>query len=155
MLRAIFRYAAPLASLTLGTAGFLRARGYRPLGKRTQPGLATLAALPLFASGTMHLVRPEVFVPLLPEWVPGRVLLIVVAGLPELVGGCALFFPATRRWAAAGLAAFMILIFPANVYVAGETVSGLQMPGVTVRTAMQAAYILLLLVVGNGVPIRE
>jgi uncharacterized membrane protein len=147
------RYALPLLSLGAVTAGLLLTRRHRPLGKRAGYVLAGVAALPLVGSGTLHLLRPAAFVPLLPPWVPDRVALIVATGVPELVGAVGLFFAVTRRPAATWLAVFMIVIFPANIYVAGERVQGLQMPGVPVRLAMQAGYIFLLLLVGYGWPL--
>jgi uncharacterized membrane protein len=100
----------------------------------------------------VHLLRPAAFLPLLPAWVPRPALLVMLTGLPELAGAVGLFFVATRRPAAAWLAVFMIAVFPANIYVAGEKVGPLAMPGVPVRTAMQAAYIVLLLMAGYGLP---
>ncbi len=139
--------------LSTVTAGLMLTRCHRPLGKRVRFVLTGLAALPLIGSGTLHLLRPAAFLPLLPAWVPNRVALIVAAGVPELVGAMGLFFAVTRRPAAAWLAIFMIAIFPANIYVAGERVQGLQMPGVPARLAMQAGYIFLLLLVGYGWPL--
>jgi uncharacterized membrane protein len=54
--------------------------------------------------------------------------------------------------ASACLAVLMIVIFPANVYAANQTVGGLHMPSVQVRLAMQVIYIVLLLMAGWGVP---
>jgi uncharacterized membrane protein len=146
------RYTLPLVTLGALAAGLLLARRYQPLGRRTRYVLAGLAALPLVASGTLHLLRPTAFLPLLPPWVPDRLALIVATGLPELAGAAGLFFALTRRSASVWLVVLMIVIFPANIYVAGEQVQGLTMPGVPVRTAMQAGYILLLLIVGYGWP---
>ena len=141
-----------MLTLAAIAVALLRARRYRPLGTRTQYAVAAVAALPLVASGTLHLLRPSAFVPLLPPWVPARPLLIIVTGLPELAGALGLFFAATRRPAAAWLCVFMVAIFPANIYVAGQRVQGLAMPGVPTRTAMQAAYIVLLVIAGYGWP---
>ena len=114
--------------------------------------LRILAALPLFVSGTVHLLHPGAFVDLLPPPSPKSAWLIVVTGFPELLGAVGLFLAPLRRAASLCLALFMVAIFPANVYVAGQTVHGLPMPGVLVRGLMQAAYILLILVAGWGVP---
>ncbi len=153
MIGPVARYAVPLLSLGAVTAGLLLTRRHRPLGRRARYVLAGLAALPLVGSGTLHLLRPAAFLPLLPPWVPDRLALIVATGLPELAGAVGLFLAVTRRPASAWLAIFMIVIFPANIYVAGERVQGLQMPGVPVRLAMQAGYIFLLLLVGYGWPL--
>ena len=115
-------------------------------------GLRLAGAAPLVASGLLHLARPALFVPLLPPPFPPQPWVIVATGLPELLGAAGLLVPQTRRLASLCLAVLMIAIFPANIHIAGQTVSGIRMPGVPVRTAMQAAYIALLLLAGWGMP---
>ena len=147
------RYALPMAGLAAVGVAFLLPRLRRPPGPRTAWLLRVLAAAPLVASGTLHLVHPQVFVALLPPPFPPSRALIVGTGVAELLGAAGLFVPPVRRAAAGALAVFLVAIFPANVYVAGRTVSGLPMPGVPVRTAMQAVYMLLILACGWGWPI--
>ncbi len=149
------RYALPIAALSTLTAAFFLTRRFRPLRPRLATTLRIVAAAPLLASGALHLVRPQAYLSLIPPPFPQQAWLIVVTGLPELLGAVGLFVPQTRRTAAVCVAIFMIAILPANVYVAGRTVQGLPMPGVPVRSAMQAAYILLLLVAGWGLPVRH
>ena len=147
------RYAVPLFALSALTGLFFLPRR-RSLSPRITRVLCTVAALPLVVSGIVHLARPAVFIPLLPPPLPQASWFIVVTGLPELLGAAGLLLPRTRRAAALALAAYMVVIFPANVHVAGQTIGGLRMPAVPTRTAMQAAYILLLLVAGWGLPSR-
>jgi uncharacterized membrane protein len=149
------RYVVPLLTLSALTVAFFLTRRFRPLRPGLALGLRLVAAVPLVVSGSLHLVRPGVYVSLLPPPLPRQAWLIVATGLPEILGAAGLFVPQTRRAAALCLAVFMIAIFPANVHVAGHTVHGLPMPTVPVRTAMQAAYIVLLLVAGWGVPLRR
>ncbi len=148
------RYVVPMLVLAALTGAFFLARRFRPLGRGASLAVRGLAVAPLFASGMLHLVRPAVFVSLVPPPLPQQSWLIVATGVPELLGAAGLLIPATRRPAAVCLAIFMVAIFPANVYIAGRTVQGLTMPGVPARTAMQAAYIVLLLVAGWGLPAR-
>jgi uncharacterized membrane protein len=149
------RYAVPLVVLSAVTCSFFLTRSHRSLRSGTALALRILAAAPLIGSGILHLITPQAFVALLPPPFPQQAWIIIATGIPELAGAVGLFFPATRRAASLSLAVLMIAIFPANVYVAGHTIHGLAMPGVPVRTAMQAAYILLLLIAGWGVPKRE
>ena len=146
------RYALPLLALAGVTGAFFLFRRYRPVHGKAGVALRVAASLPLVVSGTLHLGRPAVFVSLLPPPFPQQAWLIVLTGLPELLGTVGLWVPRTRRAASACLAVFMIAIFPANIYVAGRSVAGLHMPHVPARLAMQAGYILLLLVTGWGVP---
>ncbi len=76
----------------------------------------------------------------------------MLTGVPELLGACGLLVSRTRRPAAICLLAYLLAIFPANIYIAGRTVGGIPMPGVPARTLMQAGYMLLVLAAGWGLP---
>ncbi|HET6983366.1 MAG TPA: hypothetical protein VFI53_14580 [Myxococcaceae bacterium] len=45
-------------------------------------------------------------------------LLVAISGACEILGGLGLLVPATRRWAAWGLVALFVAVFPANVNMA-------------------------------------
>lgn len=148
----IVRYGIPMVILS-GVAALCLGARTRPISRGARLALAGVAALPLVGSGTLHLVHPAAFVPLLPPWVPARTWIIVATGLPELAGAAALFIPGYQKAAGRWLIVMMVAIFPANIYVAGQTVQGLAMPGVPVRTAMQVAYMLLLALASGGWPV--
>lgn len=74
-------------------------------------GLATL----FLTSGATHLLRPEVFEPLVPRALPARRGLVYASGVAELLCGAGLLHPRTRRWAGWGSAALLVVIFPGNV----------------------------------------
>jgi uncharacterized membrane protein len=135
-------------------AFFVWARGgLSPFG-RTQWVLRIIAALPLLGSGVLHFSRTALLATIIPPFFPDRSQLVLMTGVLEFAGAVGLLLPAFTRAASACLAVFMIAIFPANVYAAGQTVGGLHMPGVPVRLAMQIVYILLLLIGGWGIPRR-
>ncbi len=142
----------PLLGLSAVAAGFFLTRRFRPLSPGAGLTARVVAAAPLVASGMVHLLRPGIFASILPPPLPQSAALIVITGIPELLGALGLFVPATRRTASVALVAYMVAIFPANIYAAGQTIHGLHMPGVPVRWTMQAGYILLLLVAGWGLP---
>jgi uncharacterized membrane protein len=78
-----------------------------------------LAALFLFA-GTIHLRNPDVFLPVMPPWIPLHIVCIQISGVFELLGGVGLLIP-TRRiqfLAGWGLAFLLVAVFPANLYMA-------------------------------------
>lgn len=148
------RYGLPMLALAALGAAFLWPRRRMLLGQRAGFALRIVAALPLVVSGTVHVLRPGMFVPALPPPLPASPALIIWTGIPELLGAAGLFVPKTRRAASAALAVFLVAVFPANIYIAGRTIGGLSMPGVPVRTAMQAAYMVLILTCGWGWPKR-
>ncbi|WP_370287627.1 DoxX family protein [Nocardioides sp.] len=70
-------------------------------------------------SGVIHLVKPEVFEPLVPEQLPGGPRPWVVwSGVAELACAAGLAVPATRRPAAVASAALLAGVFPGNVKMA-------------------------------------
>lgn len=84
--------------------------------------LAGLAGL-FVASGTLHLVRPQVFLPIVPHSLPQREELVYASGVAELVCAAGLAVPATRTAAGWSSAALLVAVFPANVQM---TVSAAQ-----------------------------
>ena len=74
-------------------------------------GLATL----FLVSGTTHLVRPQVFEPLVPRALPTPRGLVYASGVAELVCGAGLLHPRTRRAAGWASAALLLAVFPGNV----------------------------------------
>ena len=70
-------------------------------------------------SGVIHLVKPEVFEPLVPEQLPGGPRPWVTwSGVAELACAAGLVVPATRRPAALASAALLAGVFPGNVKMA-------------------------------------
>ena len=78
-----------------------------------------LVALFLFA-GTVHLFDPDLFLPIMPPWIPFPLLGVVVSGVCELAGGVGLLIPKARVQGLAGwgLVLLLVAVFPANVYMA-------------------------------------
>lgn len=76
------------------------------------------------ASGTVHLVKPEVFEPLMPSWVPAHREVIVGSGLAELLCAVGLLLPSTRRAAGLASAALLVGVFPGNVQMAVDASKG-------------------------------
>jgi uncharacterized membrane protein len=148
-------YLIATVTLTATVAAFFlwARRGLSPFGW-LQGVLRVIAALPLLVSGVGHFTHAALMASIIPPFFPDRPQLVFLTGVLELAGAVGLLLPAFTRVASACLAVFMIAIFPANVYAAGQTVGGLHMPSVPVRLAMQVVYILLLLITGWGIPKR-
>jgi len=80
------------------------------------------------ASGTVHLVKPEVFEPLMPSWVPAHREVIVGSGVAELLCALGLLMPSTRRAAGVASAALLVGVFPGNVKMAVDALGGSNRP---------------------------
>lgn len=100
-----------------------RAFGYN----RTVSALKLLAlwvlALAMIGIGTLHFVRPKPFVRIVPKFLPAPLTLVYVSGFFEVLGGVGLLIPATRVWAAWGLIALYVAVFPANIYMLTHNIS--------------------------------
>ena len=73
----------------------------------------------LFAiSGSLHLVRPQVFETIVPHRLPAPRGLVYASGVAELACAVGLVHPRTRAAAGWASAALLVGIFPANVQMA-------------------------------------
>jgi uncharacterized membrane protein len=80
--------------------------------------LLYLMAAIYVGAGVLHFVAPKIYLRIVPPYLPAHRLLVALSGVAEIVVGLGLLFPATRVWAAWGLIALLLAIFPANVYMA-------------------------------------
>lgn len=67
------------------------------------------------AAGAVHLARPDVFLKVMPGWVPFPRDTILATGAAELAGAAGLLVPRLRRPAGIGLALYAACVFPANI----------------------------------------
>jgi uncharacterized membrane protein len=72
--------------------------------------------------GFNHILNPDFFLAIMPPGLPSPDWLNLLSGLAEIVLGVYLLEPRTRVFAAWGLIALLIAVFPANVYMALENV---------------------------------
>jgi uncharacterized membrane protein len=107
-----------------------------PLGR----GARGVAAA-FLVSGTVHLVRPQVFEGTIPRALPRPRDLVVWSGVAELACAAGLLAPRTRRAAGVASAALLVAVFPANVQMAVDGVRGVR----RARTAGSVARAVLTL----------
>jgi uncharacterized membrane protein len=75
------------------------------------------------SAGILHFVEPEPFVRIVPSYLPEPLLLVWISGFFEIVGGIGLFISRLRVWAAYGLIALLIAVFPANINMAVNNIN--------------------------------
>jgi uncharacterized membrane protein len=68
-------------------------------------------------TGYSHLMKPDVFVKIIPPFLPFPYAIAILSGVTELILALGLALPQTRRWAAWATIVFLIAIFPANIYM--------------------------------------
>jgi uncharacterized membrane protein len=75
-------------------------------------------ALFMVVAGVNHFLAPEIYLGMMPAWLPAREAANVISGAAEILGGVGLLIPRLRRAAAWGLILLLVAVFPANVHVA-------------------------------------
>ena len=70
------------------------------------------------AAGVNHFLNETLYVRIMPPYIPHPQLMVEVSGVCEAGLGAALLWTPLRRWAAWGLIALLVAVFPANVHMA-------------------------------------
>lgn len=71
-------------------------------------------------SGVLHLLKPEVYEPLMPQIVPAHREVILASGVAELACAAGLLHPRTRVVAGWASAALLLAVYPANLKMASD-----------------------------------
>jgi uncharacterized membrane protein len=69
-------------------------------------------------AGCVHLIAPQVYLKIVPPYLPAHLAIVYISGAAEILGGLGLLFAPTRQAAAWGLVALLIAILPVNIYMA-------------------------------------
>lgn len=80
------------------------------------------------AAGVNHFRNPAFYRPMMPPYLPAPELLNYLAGGTELSLGILLCVPVTSRFAAWGLIALLVAVFPANLYMYQTGGAGYSLP---------------------------
>lgn len=83
------------------------------------PSIKLLAGI-FAVSGTVHLVKPQFYEPIMPSFVPAHREMILGSGVAELALAAGLLAPRTRRLAGWGSVALLLGVYPANVKLAAD-----------------------------------
>jgi uncharacterized membrane protein len=142
-----------VVSLLVFVAGVVGVRRWRSWPIALRGGLAAMFTL----TGVAHFVgmRDEL-IAMVPPALPAPGLLVTITGVLELAGAAGLLWTRTSLWAAAGLSALLVAVFPANVYAALTGLSPSFADQLGPRTAMQVVFLAATLVVlGHHVRTRR
>jgi uncharacterized membrane protein len=102
--------------------------------------LWVMAVLYAFA-GFNHLANPAFYLAIIPPELPNPEWLNLSSGLAEIVLGVFLLEPRTRVFAAWGIVALLIAVFPANLYAASHNLGTDNPVAHNVRLAFQGVLI--------------
>lgn len=88
-----------------------------PAQRSRRLALLGLAAFFVVAGG-YHFVKPDLYVAIMPPYLPVQLELVYLSGLFEILGGIAVLVPGIRIRAGRGLILLLLAIYPANVHMA-------------------------------------
>ncbi|HTG34042.1 MAG TPA: MauE/DoxX family redox-associated membrane protein [Thermoanaerobaculia bacterium] len=86
--------------------------------RRLRQGLKYLMAALYVLAGVNHFLNPALYLKIMPPYLPWPRFLVEVSGVCEIALGLLLLVPRCTRWAAWGLIALLIAVFPANLHMA-------------------------------------
>ena len=70
-----------------------------------------------FIGGVTHFLLPNVFVSIVPPYIPFALIVVYFSGALELISASMLLLPSVRHRAGTGLIILTILVTPANIYM--------------------------------------
>ncbi|WP_294264298.1 MauE/DoxX family redox-associated membrane protein [uncultured Chryseobacterium sp.] len=72
----------------------------------------------LMVAGILHFVKPNIFIKIMPSYIPFHLQMVYISGIAEVLCGLLLIFPQTQK-AGAYLSIFLFIgVFPANIEMA-------------------------------------
>ncbi len=86
--------------------------------RRVKLILKWLLAIAFVLAGINHFLNPAFYLQMMPPVLPAPLFLIYLSGVFEIALGILLLIPRFTRFAARGLIALLIAVFPANIYMA-------------------------------------
>jgi uncharacterized membrane protein len=77
-----------------------------------------LLAVFFITAGANHFRTPDLYLGMMPPWLPRPLVLVQVCGVAQILGGIGVLVTATRWFSGWGLIVLLIAVFPANLHVA-------------------------------------
>ncbi len=74
-------------------------------------------AIFMIVAGVLHFAKPDFYMKIMPPYLPLHLELVYLSGVCEVALGALLLVPRNTRFAAWGVIALLIAVFPANIYV--------------------------------------
>jgi uncharacterized membrane protein len=83
--------------------------------KLTKKIIGIILALFVLISGVGHFITPEMYFPLIPDFLP-KTVVNILAGAAELLLGIGVFIPSFRKRALLGIGVLMIAFLPIHIW---------------------------------------
>ncbi|RTY93368.1 DoxX family protein [Flavobacterium sp. GT3R68] len=87
-----------------------------------------LMAVLYILAGINHFRKPHIYIKIIPNYFPNPALLNAISGGTEILLGVLLCIPVVSQYAALGIIALLIAIFPANLFMYSNMEASLGIP---------------------------
>jgi len=77
--------------------------------------LKILLAIFMVYAGIQHFLKPAIFLPFVPDFLPLKMLIVFLSGAVEVVLGALLLLPKLAKWGATGILVLMIIFLPIHI----------------------------------------
>jgi uncharacterized membrane protein len=81
-----------------------------------------------FLAGLNHFMQPRLYLKIIPDYLPNPSLLNKLSGIAEILLGILVCYSLTSNFAAWGIIALLIAVFPANLYMYQNDSAALGLP---------------------------
>lgn len=109
----------------------------------TLPWHLYLMALIYTVAGLNHFRSPKLYERIIPPYFPNPKLLNLISGFAEIVLGIALMIPMVSNYAAWGIIALLIAVFPTHVYMYQNEKAGMKLPKLVLLLRMPLQLVLM------------
>ena len=79
--------------------------------------IASIYGIAFILVGISHFRNPQIFVEIVPPFLPFALFLVYVTGAMEIAGGIGIIYPGSRVITGRLLVLFLLAVFPANLYM--------------------------------------
>lgn len=91
---------------------------FTSMSKKLKIGSIYLIGSSYILAGIMHFLNPDFFLTIMPPYVPFHLALVYASGFIEILLGSLLMIRKYQVYAAWGIIALLIAVYPANIYLA-------------------------------------
>lgn len=81
-----------------------------------------LIAAAFVSAGVLHFLMPELFMRIMPDYIPWQRQLVYLSGIAEIAGGLGILIFEIRQVASYGLIVLLLAVFPANIDMAVKAI---------------------------------
>jgi uncharacterized membrane protein len=109
----------------------------------TLPWHLYLMALIYTVAGLNHFRSPKLYERIIPPYFSNPKLLNIISGFAEIALGIALMIPMISNYAAWGIIALLIAVFPTHVYMYQNEKAGMKLPKLVLLLRMPLQLVLM------------